>query len=114
MILEVVKSIDLDAANCNKSTNLNDSSIPCLSVQHEIDIAKCFQLIVGFGLLPSLLPNIGIPIQRRSKYYHFFHQSPHITDEQVLCKIIAFNPVESWQLFSLEIFKANSGSQRFV
>lgn len=81
-ILEVAKSMDLDAANCNKSTNHSDSSIPCLSVQHEIDIAKCFQLIVGFGLLPNLLPNIGIPIQRRSKYYNLFHQSPHLTDEQ--------------------------------
>ncbi|XP_057368356.1 transport and Golgi organization protein 6 homolog [Daphnia carinata] len=81
-ILEVAKAMDLDAANCNKSTIHSDSSVPCLSVQHEIDIAKCFQLIVGFGLLPNLLPNIGIPIQRRSKYYNLFHQSPHLTDEQ--------------------------------
>lgn len=87
-ILEIAKSIDLDSVNCNNSGNLNDPNVPQLSVQHEIDIAKCFQLIVGFGLLPNLLPNIGVPIQKRSKFFNLFHHPIDISDEQVFLKII--------------------------
>jgi len=89
-ILEVAKSIDLDNVNCNNSGNLNDPNLPRLSVQHEIDIAKCFQLIVGFGLLPNLLPNIGVPIQKRSTFFNLFHQPTDISDEQVIF-LIMFN-----------------------
>lgn len=81
MILEVAKLMDLDNTNCNVTPE--DSIIPRLSVQNEIDIAKCFQLIVGFGLLPNLIPNIGVPIQKRSKWPNLFSDSPGITDEQV-------------------------------
>ena len=81
MTLEIAKLMDLDNTNCN--TTLSDSQVPRLSVQNEIDIAKCFQLVVGFGLLPNLIPNIGIPIQKRSKWHNLFSQSPDLTDEQV-------------------------------
>lgn len=81
MILELAKIVDSDSANCNLSDD--DSQIPRLSVQNEIDLAKCFQLVVGFGLLPNIIPNIGIPIQKRSKWHNLFSSTTDITEEQV-------------------------------
>lgn len=45
---EIAKSIDLDYVN--NSGNLTDSILPRLASQHELDIEKHFQLIVGFKI----------------------------------------------------------------
>lgn len=88
MILELAAIVDSDSANCNLLDDSDSSQIPRLSVQNEIDLAKCFQLVVGFGLLPNILPNIGIPIQKRSKWHNLFSSTTDITDEQVSIDII--------------------------
>lgn len=83
MILELAKIADSDSANCNIIDNANNTAVPRLSVQNEIEVAKCLQLVVGFGLLPNILPNIGIPIQKRSKWHKLFTNNTDISDEQV-------------------------------
>ena len=93
MILELAKIIDSDSANCNLSDDSDNSQIPRLSVQNEIDVAKCFQLIVGFGLLPNILPNIGIPIQKRSKWHNLFSSTTDITDEQASINCVFRIPI---------------------
>ena len=60
---------------------------PCepiyLSVQQEKEVAACVQLVVAFGLLPNLVPNIGVPIQKRSNWPVILNQAQPTSDEQV-------------------------------
>ena len=79
--------------------------MPHLSVQNELDVAKCFQLVVGFGLLPNLLPNIGIPIQKRSKWHHHFTDSASISNEQVKEINLYILHHHNWLIFGLLLQK---------
>lgn len=82
MILQVAKEVDAD------NLNLNGNCSPSLSVQNEKDITKCFQLVVAFGLLPYLLPRVGVPAQKRSKWNNLCSISANISDEQVMTVVI--------------------------
>lgn len=57
---------------------------PHLSVQQEKEVAACAQLAVAFGLLPNLLPNVGVPVQKRSGWPVVLSQAQPTSDEQVL------------------------------
>lgn len=97
MILQVARIIDADNTNCNNPSEESNTAniVPVLSVQQEREIAKCFQLVVAFGLLPNLLPNVGVPVQKRSKWPHLFLYSGNVTDEQVIqAKIIMEHPIQ--------------------
>jgi len=74
-VIEVSRLHDADDANSN-------GPCPTFSVQQERDVAKCLQLAVAFGLLPNLMPNVGIPVQKRSKWHNLFSTTLGIPDEQ--------------------------------
>lgn len=75
----MVRQMDADSINCNTA----EDNRPLLSVQQERDVAKCLQLVVAFGLLPNLMPNVGIPVQKRSKWHNLFASRSGTSEEQV-------------------------------
>jgi len=82
MLLQVSKTIEVD------NINLNTNCSPKLSVQNEKDMTKCYQLVIAFGLLPYLLPRVGVPAQKRSKWNNLCSISANISDEQVSKSIV--------------------------
>lgn len=86
-LLQVGDKLEIEAA----TDRAGSTNAPCeplfLSVRQEKEVAACLQLVVSFGLLPNLLPNIGVPIQKRSKWWDILGQPQPISDEQVqICK----------------------------
>ena len=78
MLLDVTRLVDADSINCNA-----EDGRPILTVQQEREVAKCLQLVVAFGLLPNLMPNVGIPVQKRSKWHNLFASPSGTSEEQV-------------------------------
>ena len=77
-VAKICDLVDASEADGNEKTPL------LIPVKSERDIAKCLQLVVATGLLPYLHPNIGIPIQKRSQFYHLSNSSmDRLSDEQV-------------------------------
>ena len=64
-----------------------DSSPPqplLIPIQLERYISECLQLLVVTGLLPYLLPRVGVPIQKRSKFYQLSEMaSNRLSEEEV-------------------------------
>ena len=86
--------------------------VPILSIQQEKNISTCLQFIVALGILPNLLPNIGIPVRKRSKSYDLFAGGNSITDEQVKPddSFCIGNQYEHSFVVILEIFSSDSCS----
>jgi len=99
MLLQVSKTIEVD------NINLNTNCSPKLSVQNEKDMAKCYQLVIAFGLLPYLLPRVGVPAQKRSKWNNLCSISANISDEQVSKSIVLILNCQFYiSVLFLEIF----------
>ena len=47
----------------------NDIQEPLLSVNQQQNVTTLIQLIIAFGALPSMLPGVGLPLEKRSKFY---------------------------------------------
>ena len=58
-----------------------------LSLQQQRNLSDLFQLIVALAVLPNLLANVGIPVQKRSKFFGLFKADQDLADEQVLGNI---------------------------
>ncbi len=52
--------------NCLKN---QDSNQVLLSVNQQQNISSLMQLIIALGIVPSLLPGVGLPLSKRSKFF---------------------------------------------
>ena len=76
-IIKICETVD--------TSDTSDVAPLLISIKSEQDITKCLQLIVATGLLPYLHPSVGIPIQKRSKFYQILNSHLNqLSDEQVL------------------------------
>jgi len=83
------------------------SAVALLSLQQQRNLSDLFQLIVALAVLPNLLANVGIPVQKRSKFFGLFKADQDLADEQkysrlrvavgVLCRVVG-NPELSARL----------------
>lgn len=59
-----------------------------LSVQQQQSVSSMIQLVVALGVVPSLLPGVGLPLAKRSKFYELVaeaeNESPSILE---VCQI---------------------------
>ena len=70
--LEELKSAleEVSAGAKNQSDeNINVLPPHSLSVKQEQHVSSLVQMIIALGILPSLLPGVGLPIEKRSKFY---------------------------------------------
>ena len=50
---------------------------PLLSVNQQQNVTTLTQLIIAFGALPSMLPGVGLPLEKRSKFYSMVQPQEH-------------------------------------
>ena len=46
-----------------------------LSVSQQQNVSSMIQLVIALGIVPSLIPGVGIPIEKRSKFYEIVMRS---------------------------------------
>ena len=68
--LEDLKSA-LEEVSAGGAKNQSEDALPphSLSVKQEQHVSSLVQMIIALGILPSLLPGVGLPIEKRSKFY---------------------------------------------
>lgn len=52
-----------------ESLELQDVKETLLSVNEEQELKRCVEICISLGLIGSLLPGIGIPVEKRSKHF---------------------------------------------
>ena len=57
---------------------------PLLSVNQQQNVSLLIQLVIAFGALPFLLPGVGLPLDKRSKFYSMVCPSSNLSVEQVI------------------------------
>ena len=70
--LEELKSaLEEVSAGAKNQSDENIDVLPphSLSVKQEQHVSSLVQMIIALGILPSLLPGVGLPIEKRSKFY---------------------------------------------
>jgi len=68
-ILNLLYNLRREVEEAERNQSEEERSIEVLSLQTQLDVQKIVELLVGFGLLPYLLPGIGVPEKIRKKNY---------------------------------------------
>ena len=45
-----------------------DASVPLLSVRQQKQVSTLLQMVTALGLLPNLMPGVGLALERRSQF----------------------------------------------
>ena len=62
--------------------------VDILSIQKQQCVSSMIQLVVALGIVPSLLPGVGLPMAKRSKFYELLNaenaetESPSVIEVQ--------------------------------
>jgi hypothetical protein len=68
-ILNALCRLKVAVEDAERTQPEEQRSIEVLSLQAQFDVQKCVELVVGFGIVPYLLPGIGVPEKLRKKNY---------------------------------------------
>ncbi|CAG7824847.1 unnamed protein product [Allacma fusca] len=93
LILRVLSKLRLSIEEIESRQSEQEKSIEVLSLQSQIQVQKCIEVVIGFGVLPYLLPGVGIPSKLRhvpnskiftledekSRDLEKFHRLAHVT-----------------------------------
>lgn len=87
--LDLLVQIGHDVNEAEMMQPEEEKSIEVLSIQAQGDIQKCVEFIVGFGLLPYFLPNVGVPEKVRKRNRAAFDL--FLASDNILTPLIKFH-----------------------
>ena len=72
-----------------------------LSVKQQENISLLTQLVIAFGALPFLIPGVGLPVEKRSKFYSMVCPPKDLSIEEVKKEFFtvfetSFNPSKTF------------------
>ena len=74
----VLKSLELLNSLKESLKSVEDSDLN-LSVNQQQNVSSIIQLAVALGIVPSLLPGVGLPLSKRSKFYEIVSKEQELS-----------------------------------
>lgn len=87
LILDTFLNVHATILEIESTQSEEESCIEVLSIQAQAYIFNCSQLLIGFGVLPYLLPGIGVPTKLRTVNKH---AEQVLTSDRILSHIEQF------------------------